>query len=195
MTVEPIRDMKKIEAMKKILLADRTFGKRNHLLFVFGINSGLRISDILSMTIADVATAKGKVRKQVTIKEKKTGKNKTFVLNKNITAVLQEYLDEMPELVPNIPLFKSRKLDKTGKYKALSRIQAWEILTKAAKMAGIENMGTHTMRKTFGYHAYRAGYGIEKLQEVFNHSSPAITKRYIGITQDEINEIYINVNL
>jgi integrase len=195
MTVEPIRDMKKIEAMKKILLADRTFGKRNHLLFVFGINSGLRISDILSMTIADVATAKGKVRKQVTIKEKKTGKNKTFVLNKNITAVLQEYLDEMPELVPNIPLFKSRKLDKTGKYKALSRIQAWEILTKAAKMAGIENMGTHTMRKTFGYHAYRAGYGIEKLQEVFNHSSPAITKRYIGITQDEINEIYISVNL
>lgn len=190
MTVEPIRDMKKIEAMKKILLADRTFGKRNHLLFVFGINSGLRISDILSMTIADVATAKGKVRKQVTIKEKKTGKNKTFVLNKNITAVLQEYLDEIPELSPDAPLFKSRKGNR-----ALSRVQAWEILTNAAKAIGIENMGTHSLRKTFGYHAYRAGYGIEKLQEVFNHSSPAITKRYIGITQDEINEIYISVNL
>jgi len=188
-TVEPIRDLKKIEAIKKILLADSTFGKRNHLLFVFGINSGLRISDLLALTISDVMT-NGKIKSQITIIETKTGKSKTFPLNKNVIKVLEEYLTEMPDKTPETPLFKSRKGTK-----ALSRIQAWEILSNAAQVVGIENMGTHSLRKTFGYHAHRAGYSIERLQEVFNHAAPSITKRYIGITQDEINEIYINVNL
>ncbi len=192
MVVEPIRDLKKIETMKKILRAGAQ-GERNHLLFILGINSGLRISDLLRMRVGDVINEKGKMNMNVELYEQKTGKYKRFPISKAAAAAIQSYLDAAAEEDRReyAPLFPSRKGGK-----AIGRVQAWEILTSAAREAGIsDTIGTHTLRKTFGYHARKAGTSIEVLQNIFNHASPAVTRRYIGITQDEMDKVYINLNL
>jgi len=190
-TVQPIRDISKVEAMKKVLLGDKNNGTRNHLLFVLGINSGLRISDLLNLTIGDVINKHGKTRLSVAIREQKTGKGKSFPLNINAAKAVSLHVKTILQNDLIAPLFASRKGNGP-----ISRIQAWEILNRAAKDVGITDaIGTHSLRKTFGYHAFRSGVGIERLQAILNHSSPAITLRYIGITQDDINNVYLNLNL
>ena len=189
-TVQPIRDVKKIEAMKKSLLSDKVHGIRNHLLFVLGINSGLRISDLLNLTVGDVLED-GHPKQAISLREQKTGKEKVFPINKNAANAIKMHLEKLGAYNQNDPLFASRKGNRP-----ISRVQAWEILNNAAEDVGItESIGTHSLRKTFGYHAFRAGVGIERLQSILNHSSPAITLRYIGITQDDINNVYLNLNL
>ncbi|WP_025843746.1 site-specific integrase [Brevibacillus agri] len=184
--VQPIRDEKKIKAMVKVLLSN----KRDLLLFILGINSGLRISDILNMKVSDVIDEKGKPKQYYELKEEKTGKYKRFPFGERIQKAIMDYLKDYNG-DRDRPLFASRKGNK-----AISRQQAWQILNDAAKAVGIEdNIGTHTLRKTFGYHAYRSGVDIAILQKIFNHSAPSVTMRYIGITQDEIDNVYINMNL
>jgi integrase len=175
-TVEPIRDTKKLAAMKKILKGGNL---RDYFLFTLGINTGCRISDLLNLTVADVAG-----KDFLTIREKKTGKEKRFQLNDTVKQALKEYNPA------GYCLFPSREGG------TLTRQRAYGILNDAARLAGIKDkIGTHTLRKTFGYHARKKGVAIEILQKVFNHSSPGITMRYIGITQDEIDEVYLNLNL
>ncbi len=188
--VQPIRDIKKIEAMKKVL-KNGPHGPRNYLLFVLGINSGLRISDLLNLKLKDVLNGGNKIRDNITLRERKTNKTKQFAINKAITKALSLYLEPLSTINIEQYLFKSKKGDKP-----ISRNQAWEILNNAAQAVGIEeSIGTHSLRKTFGYHAFKSGVGIERLQTILNHSSPAITLRYIGITQDDIDNVYLNLNL
>ncbi|MFC0416388.1 tyrosine-type recombinase/integrase [Cytobacillus solani] len=70
----------------------------------------------------------------------------------------------------------------------IHRVQAWKILNAAAQEVGISEIGTHTLRKTFGYHFYQKYKDVAVLQQIFNHSSPAVTMRYIGINQDIMDE-------
>ncbi|MBC7076462.1 MAG: site-specific integrase [Syntrophomonadaceae bacterium] len=187
--VEPIRDKKKIEAIKRILKSENI---RNYLLFTLGINTGLRISDLLQLKVEDVVDEKGEIREFLSIREKKTGKEKKFVLNKVARNAIEEFMQDNQGVFPGQYLFASRK----GKNQPITRIQAWEILNKAKRKLGIqERIGTHTLRKTFGYHAYKQGIDITLLQKIFNHSAPSITLRYIGITQDNIDEVYNTLNL
>ncbi|MDR3602814.1 MAG: site-specific integrase [Desulfosporosinus sp.] len=183
--VEPIRDRKKIEAMKKVL---RGCNLRDYVLFILGINSGLRVSDLLKLKTSDVLDEKGKVRDRITVREKKTGKTKTFPFSDTVIKALKEYLvDTLPEMA----LFPSRKGGEP-----ITRQQAYRIINDAAKTVGImEKIGTHTLRKTFGYHAYIAGVDVTRIQSLLNHSSPKETLRYIGITQDELDDVYLNLNL
>lgn len=183
--VEPIRDKKKIEAMKKILYAQ---SMRNYVLFVLGINSGIRISDLRKLKDSDVKRANGKFEERIVIKEQKTGKSKNYIINESSKKALMEYLGTAPPTEKF--LFESRKGDTP-----ISRVQAYRILNDAAELVGIPKIGTHSLRKTFGYHAYKAGYKVSLLQNLFNHSSEKDTLRYIGITQDDIDEVYININL
>jgi integrase len=88
-------------------------------------------------------------------------------------------------------LFKSRK----GENKAITTVQAYRIINRAAKRIKLEEIGTHTMRKTFGYWHYRQYKDIAILQEIFNHSSPSVTLLYIGINQDNIDNSYMNFSL
>jgi len=185
--VEPIRDKKKIEAIKKILKASSL---RNHCFFTLGINSGLRISDLLSLKISDVIDEKGKIKDRINLKEQKTGKNKDFPISDVAKKALKEYLESKPYSSEEA-LFASRK----GKSR-INRQQAYRIINLAARTVGIvEKIGTHTLRKTFGYHAYQSGIDITLLQKLFNHSAPSITLAYIGITQDQIDDVYLNLNL
>lgn len=184
--VQPIRDIRKIEAMKKIL---RAGGKRNELLFILGINSALRVSDLLGLKVADVLDQKGKLKEAVSLNERKTGKSKLFPLNDSAKKAIKEYVDEAkPEY--DAPLFPSRKVGK-----AISRVQAWEILSNAADEVGLEHVGTHTLRKTFGYHVYKRTNNLGLVQKLLNHRSSGETLRYIGIEQIEMDDAYLKLNL
>lgn len=167
--VQPIRDKNKIKEMKEELLKS---SERDYLLFLTGINSGLRISDILNLKVSDV-----KDKTHIHIKEKKTGKDKRFFINKPLSEAFKQYAMSMDN---DNYLFASRK----GENKPITRVQAYRILNKAAKVVGLEEIGTHTLRKTFGYWYYKQFKDVAILQDVFNHSSPSITLRYIGINDD-----------
>jgi len=171
-SVNPIRDPEKIEQMKKIL-REQSF--RNYFLFVAGINIGIRIGDLLRLRVVDV-----RERSHIVIREQKTGKEKRILINENLQREITSYVagrgdDEF--------LFLSRQ----GGKRALTRVTAWRILNSAAQRAGLQGVGTHTLRKTFGYHYYKMSRDIAMLQKIFNHSSPSVTMRYIGITQDAID--------
>ncbi len=172
--VEPIRkktDIRKVERFFR----KRSF--RDLVLFDFGINSGLRVSDLLNLDVCDV-----KNKDYVSIRELKTGKYKQFPLNRKMKKLLYRYTRHK---FNQEPLFQSRwgkRLDRTYVYRSL---------TRACKEVGITyKVGTHTMRKTFGYHHYQMFKDIAILQKIFNHKSPETTLRYIGINQDLINRSY-----
>jgi len=178
--VGAIKDKRQIEKMKKSFTNERDL-----LLFTLGINTGLRISDLLGLRVKDVAG------QSIKLKESKTGKQRIITLNDTTCKAVKTYLGN-GKLKDNDFIFYSRK----GVNQPISRVQAWTILNDAAKKARLDiNIGTHTLRKTFGYWAYKQGIDITLLQQAFNHSAPSITLRYIGITQDDIKNIYINLNL
>jgi integrase len=166
--VQPIRDPKKLEEVKAIL---KRQSFRDYFLFSLGINTGLRISDILPLKVMDV---KGK--SHIIITERKTKAYKRFRINQALAEVINEYTAGMQ---PEEYLFPSQKT-----HEPIKRVQAYKILNKAAAQAGLSEIGTHTLRKTFGYHFYQQTKDVALLQELFNHSAPSVTLRYIGINQD-----------
>lgn len=171
-TVQPIRNKGDIEAMKRVLLK-RCY--RDYFLFTLGINTGLRISDLLALRVGDV---KGKTH--IVITEQKTSKLKRFKINNELQEHISKFTIDKDKAAY---LFQSRRgTDR------IHRVQAWKILNAAAQEVGLEEIGTHTLRKTFGYHFYWQYKDVAVLQTIFNHSSPAVTMRYIGITQDIIDE-------
>lgn len=170
--VEPIRNRAEIEKVKRIL---RCAGMRNFLLFLIGINSGLRISDILKLKVLDV-----KNKDYIEITEQKTGKYKRFPITNSFKDYLNEFIYDKSS---DEYLFASKKGNKP-----ITRIQAYRIINNACQEAGITtHIGTHTLRKTFGYHFYKEKKDIALLQCIFNHSAPSVTLRYIGINQDIID--------
>jgi len=172
--VQPIRDKQKIEEIKSILKVN---GTRDLLLFCMGINIGLRISDLLKLKVIDV-----KNKSHVEIKEQKTGKVKRFPIIGNLQVLIEEYTKNKPL---SDYLFKSRN----GENKPITRVMAYMIINKACQKCGIQdNIGTHTLRKTFGYHHYQNFHDVAILQYLLNHSSPSITLRYIGISQDNVEK-------
>ena len=184
--VQPIRSLKQIETIKKLL---KQQSLRDYCLFVLGINSGLRISDLLKLRISDVAE-KGKVKDRIRLRENKTNKFKDFPISDNAKSAIREYLKSR-QYSENEPLFISRK--NKG---FLLRQRAYKILNEVARSIGIkEKIGTHTLRKTFGYHAHKNGYDIILIQKLFNHSSLSVTLRYIGITQDKLDDVYMSLDL
>lgn len=187
--VQPIRDPEKLTAMKKVLKGSNL---RDYTMFTIGINSALRISDILKLKVSDVLDDKGKVADRITnIRETKTKKAKDFPISSNAKKAIEEYLKARKDLKVTDYLFVSRKGQK-----AITRQQAWHIINQAAGEVGInDKIGSHSLRKTFAYHAYKSGYDLSIIQKLLNHSSPKETLRYIGITQDQMDDVYINLNL
>ncbi|PFZ89510.1 site-specific integrase [Bacillus pseudomycoides] len=168
--VQPIRSKEQIEDMKWSL--KRHCSERDYIMFLIGINTGLRVGDLLKLKTSDV-------KKKITIQEGKTKKPRTIKLD-NIYDEVQEYV----KTVDSTWLFPSRKGDKS-----ISTTQAYRQLNKAAEMADMpDGIGTHTMRKTFGYWFYKQTKDVAKLQAILNHSHPQITLTYIGITEEEIED-------
>lgn len=170
--VQPIRDIEKVYEIQDFLLEQND---RNYILFLTGIYTGLRISDILRLKVKDV---KGDY---IDIMEKKTKKQKKIRIIPEFKRELKKYIEDKDD---DEYLFKSRK----GVNKPIRRSMAYKILKGAAYVCGLENIGTHTLRKTFGYHMYMSNKDVAMLQEIFNHSNPKTTLRYIGVTQDTIDK-------
>ena len=186
MTVEPIRNKSEIKQIYHYL-----YGKnpKYGLLFKFGINTGLRISDILPLKVEDIYKKDGEFRNYLVLKEKKTGKEKKIKLNNALRKTIESYVKHQ-RLSLSCYLFNSQK----GRH--IGRIQAYRILKEAANIIGIENFGTHSLRKTWGYWTYKIScYNIGLIMDTFNHSSQSITLRYIGVNQDQKDELYSRVQL
>lgn len=179
-TVQPIRDKNKIGAIKSRLRSN----PRNYLLFVLGLNTALRIGDILKLKVSDVRGKKGEIRDILKVRQGKTGKEKRIAINEKVRKALEFFFSQSTVLEDNEFLFANRR---TGK--AISRVYAWMVLNKIAQEFELENFGTHSLRKTWGYQARKAGIDLSIIQEKLGHSSPAVTKRYLGITDDEVNKV------
>ena len=187
-TVEPIRDKKKIDAMKAILASGK-YGQRNLVLFSIGINTAYRISDLRQLKLADVLEiSRGRVvvKDRLAMKEQKTAKhNSVYISNKLRKTILeyvqQEFPDQLLQQDFDGYLFPSRK----GTNEPLNRQSLWRIIHDAGTAIGLKDIGPHSRRKTFGYFLYKQGTKTEISQSLLNHSSQRETLRYIGITQED----------
>jgi len=181
MTVEPIRNRDNINEMYNYLLKrDPRYG----LLFKFGLNTGLRISDILPVKVKSLLMNDGEFREYFILNEKKTGKEKKIKINESLRKAIEIYVSDK-NLTSDSYLFYSKKGNSLG------RVQAYRVLKDASNYMGIENFGTHSLRKTWGYWTYKASlHNIGLIMDTFNHSSQSITLRYIGISQDQKDELY-----
>jgi integrase len=186
--VHPIRDLKQLEAVKTYLKGKN---KRDYLLFMVGISSALRISDILKLNVKDVWDGKKPVE-YIELNEKKTSKYKRFPITPNLAKAIKEYVKDFPEKDQEDYLFTSRK----GINQPISRQYTAAMLNEACDMVGIkEKFGTHGMRKTWGFFAFQKGISLDYICIALNHSSVAETKRYLGILQEDLDELYLQVNL
>lgn len=189
--VEPIRDKKNIIQIENWLAtksaSSEYLRRRNHLIWVLGISTGLRISDILGLNIDDV-----QFKDRIILKEQKTGKRKEIPLSDKIIDLIKKYLPYRLMYGQNY----TKALFMGKKHCRLHRSQVYRDINEACEnICPDVNVGTHTMRKTFGYHHYQKFHDVVLLQQIFNHSTPQVTLRYIGITQDQINDSYKNFNL
>ena len=188
-SVDPIRDKNKIQNIKVYLKGKNL---RDYALFVVGINIALRISDLLSLTWNDVLNSSGKSFKTINLLEGKTNKKREIKLNKTSQKALRELLESLDTYTMTDYIFKSRE----GDNRPLTRQQAFNIIKKSSKAVGVkDDIGTHTLRKTWGYHAWKNGINPALIMETLNHSNLSITKRYLGIRQDDINNVYENLNI
>jgi len=176
---EPIKSKKDIKAIEQYL---KKHNERDYVIWVLGLNSGLRVSDILGLNVDDVFN-----KTHITIIEKKTQKRKSFFINKKLNQVLKNFVKGRN---PDEPLFVGKRGNR------LDRRQVYRFLINTCTKIGIKSkVSTHTMRRTFGYHHYQQYKDAIILQKIFNHSSQRITLMYIGITQDEIDLSYRNFEL
>lgn len=191
-TTEPIRDRQKLLDFKNYYLNEKA-NLRNYTIIIIGLNTALRISDILNLTYDEVYLD-NKVQEHITVREQKTGKENRILLNHETRTVLARYRQELVKTRMyqdgNPYLFPSPR----KAYAPVSRSQAYRMITSAADAVGIEgHISCHSLRKTFGYHAWKQGSDPVVIMVIFNHSSLSITKRYLCIEQDDKDEVYRSV--
>ena len=192
--VEPIRDRKKIAQIKNLLRGQKRF--RDLLLFVVGINTALRISDLLQLRISHFIDDHKRIRHRFLIKEQKRNKRHEVVINQSIRDAFGEYLGayhDVTEEPENFVFFNS----KTNSYSEhIKRGQAWKFIVSICNEVELRgNYGTHSLRKTWGYHARMQGVDLALIMHKLNHESIAYTKRYLGITDDELEAVAQRLNL
>ena len=186
--VDPIRTKAKIDLIKDHLRSN----PRNYLLFVLGINAALRISDLLSLKLKDVYED-GKVKDQLVITEQKTGKQRSIPLEGAAKEVLKWYAAGLMFNPYDMEayLFKSTQSDQP-----ITRHQAHRLIKEWTRLVGLTgNYGTHTLRKTWGYWARKGGAPISLIRQALGHSREEITMAYLGITAEEVEDVYKRVNL
>ena len=185
-TTQPIRNTEQLKAFKEYYLHEKP-NSRNYMLIIIGLNSALRISDILHLTYGDIYDFQRKDWKtHIVIKEQKTGKTNRIYMNKEIRHTLNQYTN-INEQSASSWLFVSQ----IQKEQPLSRYQAFRIIKKAAAFAGLgSDISCHSLRKTFGYYAWKQGTPPALLMNTYNHSTFQITKRYLCIDQDDKDEVF-----
>ena len=185
-TTQPIRNKKQLEQFKEYYQNTKP-NPRNHILIIVGLNSALRISDLLYLTYGDLFDFNlGKWKSHIIVREQKTGKTNRIYINREIRRVIEKYVD-MSQKQASDWLFSSQ----LQSVKPLSRYQAFRIVKEAADYAGLgPEISCHSLRKTFGYYAWKQGTPPALLMNIYNHSSYQVTKRYLCIDQDDKDAVY-----
>lgn len=191
-TTAPIKNKREL-TMFRNYYKNIQYHPRNYALIVLGLNSALRISDILSLRWRDVYLDSHRgYRTHLYITEMKTGKENVIAINKALQEALEFYRKSLRHFDRNQYIFESQKTPH-GK---ISRSQAFRIIKKAAAYCGLgEKISCHSLRKTFGYHAWKNGTPPAMLMSIYNHSSYEITKRYLGIEQLEKDDVFMKTSL
>ena len=190
-TTQPIKDLKQLSDFKNYYL-NISPSPRNYTLIIMGLNTALRISDILSLRQQNAWDRDNKRwRTHMEVIEQKTGKHNCIYLNDEIKKVLDNY--KCSEWKGTQYLFPSQK----DKKQPITRYQAFRIVKKAAAYAGLSSahISCHSLRKTFGYQAWKQGTPPALLMDIYNHSSYQITKRYLCIDQDDRDAVFANTVL
>ena len=180
MKVEPIRNQRDLAKIRRLLKNK----PRDLLLLNLGVNTGLRVQDLLALRVKQVRNAA--LGDRIVVKEKKTKKQNVILVNKAILSSLQAYFEAFPEAQDDDFVFKSRK----GRNYPLTTYAVTQMVQRWADSVGLHiNAGAHTLRKTFCW-IQRTVYGTswEQICERLQHSSPSITRRYLGIRKEEIEQ-------
>ncbi len=190
-TAQPIRNAEELTALRRFYLCDEP-NIRNYAMICLGVNSALRISDLLNLRWSDVYSFEERhFRKHLILHEQKTGKETRIAINENAADGLEMYMRCKKNIEEGDYIFTGR-----NKNSHLSRSQAFRIIKHAARLLNMEEgISCHSMRKTFGYYAWKCGTPPAVLMDIYNHSSYEITKRYLGIKQDDKDLVFLNVKL
>ena len=184
---QPIKDRAVIEGIKTALNTKKT--RKYYALFCTGINTALRISDILKLKVSDVKSG------YVHTAETKTGKRKQFPINDALNAVLVNYIREF-KLQDDDYLFFTNRKDKLKNVQYIDQSQAYRKLKEVVEGLYPDiHFSTHVLRKTCGYWLYQITKDITLVMHALNHSSVSVTMRYIGLTQESVDNAFNGLNL
>ena len=196
--VMPIKKVEDVERCKEFLKkrveeAPERYKKsyaKDLLLFKIGINVGMRVNDLLSITWEDVFKQGTRQFKEYFVpKEQKTKKTRQIFINKSFRAAVKEYLKYVPDSKLEGYVFTNRQGNR------LSDASVDKMLKLLEKELNLKNLSTHSLRKTFAYHLYMQTNDISLIQEILQHSSVAVTRRYLGLTQEVKKKAYNDLNL
>ena len=191
-TTQPIRDKEALRKFKNFYKTQKP-NPRNYAIIVLGLNTALRISDILNLT-SEMVYDNNKVREHIVVKEQKTGKINRILLNREVRKALNLYRHFLVKSAAykagNPYLFPSPYVSQ----RPLSRYHVYRMIRNAAESVEIqEKVSCHSLRKTFGYRAWKQGADPIVIMLIYNHSSFDITKRYLCIEQDDKDKIYRSI--
>lgn len=190
-TTQPIRKKEELRIFMNYY-KDVQPHPRNHTLIVLGLHTALRISDILLLKWKDVYDfQKRDFQKHLFVQEKKTGKHTVIALNSQVKYALTTFMNTRC-IAPGDYIFTKN----TDYHKPLNRSQAYRIIRHAAEESvHLEHISCHSLRKSFGYHAWKQGTPPALLMDIYNHSSYQITKKYLGIEQDERDDLFLKLEI
>lgn len=188
---DPIRKHDDIQKLKQYFLGKDQI--RNYALITMGMNTSLRISDLLGLKWNDVYDFKKEdYRAHIALTEQKTGKKTIIAVNEEVKHALETLRESISSVQGDDYLFKSR----VGDNQPIGRVSAYKIIRDAVEALGMEGtISCHSLRKTFGYHAWKKGVPPALIMSIYNHSSIEITKRYLSIDQDDKDEVFLDMNL
>ena len=178
--VLPIKDSNILHEVQDTLLNNFRYGRRNYTIFQVGKATLLRVSDVLALRRNEIFNDDGTIKKNAYIRDKKTDKPNTLYL-KPVNQDLIDYLQWLNEnKIQSDWLFPSIKHPD----RHITEKQFYKIIAKTGDLLGINYLGTHTMRKTGAYRVYtQTHYNIGLVMSLLNHSSEAMTLKYLGLDQ------------
>jgi integrase len=183
-TTQPIRSYEDVQKLKNYYLKREEY--RNYLLVTVCLNTALRICDVLNLRWCDVLNNDGKIKEHIRIVENKTGKTTLIKLNESIKSALLLYMNKE---AMGYYIFENNK-------KPISRVCAFKVIKRGGRAIGLEyDISCHSLRKTFGYHAWKRGTPPVVLMQIYNHSNYEVTKRYLGISQEDKDGVYSEMML
>ena len=178
--VLPIKDSNILHEVQDTLLNNFRYGRRNYTIFQVGKATLLRVSDVLALRLNEIFNDDGTIKKNAYIRDKKTDKPNTLYL-KPVNQDLIDYLQWLNEnKIQSDWLFPSIKHPD----RHITEKQYYKVMAKTGDLLGINYLGTHTMRKTGAYRVYtQTHYNIGLVMSLLNHSSEAMTLKYLGLDQ------------